>query len=186
MRRLAALAFLLFSGSACTTVPTGVLVSSKAIAIGGSLFIEEVEDGSLLILDGPITLETAFAFLGLSEETEIRSLIVTQSPGGDLRASHRIGREIRDRGINTAVLDRCVSACLDIFIAGRLRGATPDAIFLLHGAANRELGYALDAPYWKEMGFGALNERVYALEENQLISISGEQALAMGLANDRL
>lgn len=186
MRRLIAGLAMAMALAACEADPAGVYVTEGAVPLGGNLYAERTPGGELLVLDGAITPETSYVFQSLVEESEVNGLIITQSSGGDLRAAHQIGRAIRADGINTAVIALCVSACVDVFIAGRSRGVSTEAAFLLHPASNRAAGYSLDRPYWAAMGFGALNDRVYGMAEGTLLQITAEQALAMGLASERL
>ncbi|MEL7343390.1 MAG: hypothetical protein AAFN59_00835 [Pseudomonadota bacterium] len=168
----------------CTT-PSGVLVSERAIPLGGNLFVEnpDTEDQQVLVLDGPISSQTAFIFLSqVAVNPDIQGLVIAQSPGGNLAAAHQIGRQIQSSGMNTFLIADCASACVDIFIAGQRRDVTELSSFLLHAASNPEIGYQLDDPYWTALGFKELNDQVYALDEDKALIIDAGLARRMGLA----
>ena len=138
----------------------GLLVSDDADNVGGNLFVETAQDGSqFLVLDGEITERTSFTFLALVEQADVDGLVIAQSPGGNLLASHQIGREIKARGMNTVVLVSCISACVDIFVAGARREMTDIAELGLHSATDREVSLEIDRRYWREMGFPEVNEK---------------------------
>ncbi len=165
--------------------PTGgILVSNTAEPLGGNLFVETDKDGDqYLVLDGEITADTSYVFQALTESADMASgLVIAQSPGGDLLASHQIGRTIRQKRMNTLVLVSCISACVDVFIAGRNREMTDIAELGLHSATNRDVAYDIDRRYWGELGFGAINERAYSVPNDSLWIISADRALELRLA----
>ena len=171
--------------TACGASPNGLLVSPEADAVGGNLFVETLEDGGqVLVLDGEITPDTSYVFQSLAEYTEIDGLVIAQSPGGDLLASHQIGRTIAAEKINTAVLVSCISACVDIFIAGRERSIAESAELGLHSAEDREFGLSVDRPYWRSFGFGAVNEAAYKVPFDDIWIISAERAKELRLATE--
>jgi len=182
------LATILFLGlAACGVSPNGLLVSPNAEAVGGNLFVETLDDGGqILVLDGEVTPDTSYVFQSLAEYTEIDGLVIAQSPGGDLLASHQIGRTIAANGINTAVLFSCISACVDIFITGRERSIAEDAELGFHSAEDREFGLSVDRPYWRSFGFASVNEAAYKVPFNDIWIVSAERALELRLATEIL
>jgi len=173
--------------TACGVPSNGLFVSDAADPLGGNLFVETVSDGGqVLVLDGEITPETAFYFQSLVETSDVDGLIITQSPGGSLLASHQIGRDIARNRINTAVLVTCYSACVDIFIAGRNRTMAEDAELGLHSAAAAEFGYKIDKPYWESFGFGAVNEAAYKVPFDDIWIIDAARARELRLATEIL
>ena len=158
-----------------------------AIPVGGSLYVVHLDSAEyLLFLDGEITGQTSYVFQSIVETDEVQSLIVANSQGGQLFAAHQIGRTITANGIHTAVLGACVSACVDIFIAGRTREMAREAELFMHPANDRKWGYALDKPYWTALGFGAVNEKVYAMKDGQLWKVNAQRAIGMRLATGYL
>ena len=144
LRRFLMISLVLTLVTACAR-PGGVLVSDTAETLGGNLFIETAEDGGqFLVLDGAITAQTSFTFQALVEQSEIEGLVIAQSPGGNLLASHQIGRAIKRMGMNTVVLISCISACVDIFVAGDRREMTEISELGLHSATDREVSLAID------------------------------------------
>ena len=187
MRNMYLGAVMLLWLSACSLPSGGVLVSSQAEAVGGNLFIETFEDGDqVLVLDGEITPDTSYVFQSLVEYAAIEGLLIAQSPGGDLLAAHQIGRTIEANRINTAVLVSCISACVDVFIAGRERSIAPDAELGLHAAENREFGLSVDRPYWKSFGLSAVNEAAYKVPFGDLWIVSPKRAVELRLATEIL
>ncbi|WP_413718999.1 hypothetical protein [Silicimonas sp. MF1-12-2] len=163
----------------------GLLVSEKAEPIGGNLFVETTDSGDqFLVLDGEITAQTSYAFLSLVEQAEVEGLVIAQSPGGDLLASHQIGRAIKERGINTIVLVNCISACVDIFIAGKIREMTDLAELGLHSATDRDFAYEIDRKYWGELGFAKVNEMAYRVPNDKLWIVSAKRAQELRLATN--
>lgn len=170
--------------AACSP-PGGLLVSDDARPIGGNLFIETSLSGDqFLVLDGEITDRTSYAFQSVVEQAEVEGLVIAQSPGGDLLASHQIGRAIKERGINTIVLVNCISACVDIFIAGRAREMTDIAELGLHSATDRDFAYEIDRRYWGNLGFGRINEMAYQVPNDKLWVISAQRARELRLATN--
>ena len=52
-------------------------------------------------------------------------IVVFESPGGDIDEAMRIGRDIKQNGLETGVSTECSSACTYSFIAGRERILLP-------------------------------------------------------------
>ena len=182
---VAGLAFL--TVSACS--PTGgMLVSDTARALGGNLFVETTGDSQaqFLVLDGEITPETAAVFERVTIESEVEGLVIAQSPGGSLLASHQIGRTIKAERMNTIVLVNCISACVDVFVAGKSREMTEIAELGLHAATDTNISYEIDRRYWREMGFPELNEAAYSVPNDRLWIIDAAEARRMGVATSIL
>jgi len=162
----------------------GILVSEDAEDLGGNLFVETSSDGQsqFLVLDGEITGETAFVFQSMVEQAEVEGLVIAQSPGGNLLASHQIGRTIKAERMNTVVLATCISACVDVFVAGQLREMTDIAELGLHAATEREVSYDIDRRYWREMGFSRINEMAYQVPNDKIWIMTAERARELRLA----
>ena len=187
MRRLCLLLLTAVSLAACAPSSNGILVSPQAEPVGGNLFVEKLGNGGeVLVLDGEITPETAFFFQSVLEQADVRGLVIAQSPGGNLLAAHQIGRAIADGGLNTAVLVSCISACVDIFIAGKDRSMAPLAELGLHSASDPEFGYAVDKPYWTRFGFANVNEAAYQVPFGKLWIMDAKRARELRLATDIL
>ena len=182
---IAGLTLLLVAGCAPTG---GLLVSDGAEDIGGNLYIESSKDGrsQFLVLDGEITAHTAFVFQSMVEQAEVEGLVIAQSPGGSLLASHQIGRTIKAGGMNTVVLVNCIPACVDVFVAGRQREMTDIAELGLHSATQRDVSYEIDRRYWREMGFSRVNEQAYKVPNDKLWIITAERARELRLATNIL
>lgn len=187
MKRVFAQMLALCALAGCAS-PSGVFVDRHAVEIGGSLFFQPVgspdSDEGLLVLDGPITPETSFSFLYTLETSNVTGLLITQSDGGNLVASHQVGDAIRARGIHTTVLGWCYSACVNIFIAGDNRLIHKDGQLGLHPASDPEFGYQLSKPYWGKLGLSNVNEAVYSRKTDELWYLSAERAQELRLATE--
>lgn len=185
-RRFVLFAAALVFVSACAP-SNGILVSDTAMPMGGNLFVETTRNGDqFLVLDGEITQRTSFVFQAMVEQAEVEGLVIAQSPGGNLLASHQIGRVIRERGMNTVVLVSCISACVDVFVAGDRREMTDIAELGLHSATQRDYAYEIDRRYWSEMGFATVNEKAYLVPNNKLWVITAPRARELHLATNIL
>lgn len=184
MRRFLSLVVAFLALTACA--PTGgLLVSDDARDLGGNLFIESSKNGGqFLVLDGEITPETSFVFQAVVEQAQVNGLVIAQSPGGDLLAAHQIGRTVKRKRMNTLVLVSCISACVDIFVAGRQREMTDIAELGLHSATNRDVSYQIDRKYWREMGFPTINEKAYKVPNNRLWIMDAKRARELRVATN--
>lgn len=178
----------LFAVALAGCAPTGgLLVSETARDLGGNLFIETTDRGdSFLVLDGEITPQTSFVFQSVVQRSDVEGLVIAQSPGGDLLASHQIGRTIKARRMNTMVLVSCISACVDVFVAGKQREMTDIAELGMHSATNRDISYEIDRRYWREMGFPTVNEKAYRVPNNRLWVIDARRARELRMATNVL
>jgi len=174
---------LIFGLLAACGAPNGVLVSQEAVPLGGNLFLESSSSGGkLLVLDGEITPATAKAFERIVETSDPPSLVIAQSPGGHLIASHQIGRTLSAERMNTVVLVSCISACVDVFIAGQRREMTEVAELGLHAATNRDISYELDRRYWREFGFSEVNEAAYKVSNRDIWIVDAKRARELRMA----
>lgn len=181
-RRFFLSATVLVLAAACAPT-SGLLVSDAAQPMGGNLFVETSGNGDqFLVLDGEISERTSFVFQSMVEQAEVEGLVIAQSPGGNLLAAHQIGREIRGRRMNTVVLVSCISACVDVFVAGRRREMTDIAELGLHSATHRDFAYEIDRRYWSEMGFSSINEKAYLVPNDRLWIIDARRARELRLA----
>lgn len=96
-------------------------------------------DHRVLIVTGEFTQGIAEAVEQSLAATRSVRIVVFESPGGDVDEAMRIGRDIKQNGLETGVATECSSACTYSFIAGRER-------ILLPGA---QLGFhACQKPVW--------------------------------------
>ena len=81
----------------------------------------------------------------------IRTVVLRDSPGGDLLTALQVGEYIRERGWNTAVSGYCFSGCALIYLGGKERGFTDDK-----PVAQTQLGfqgtYYVDTSYDRTPG----------------------------------
>ncbi|WP_162043350.1 hypothetical protein [Undibacterium sp. YM2] len=74
-----------------------------------------------LILYGKVVPEDAQRFRRNLSGGEVHTVVLTESPGGDLGAAYAIAKLIKDKKINTAVQGNCFSSCAVMFMAGTER-----------------------------------------------------------------
>jgi hypothetical protein len=83
--------------------------------------------GDQLILNGPVEPGDDSNIQGaLAENPAIRTVILRNSPGGDVRTAYAISNLIRAKQLRTAVSGYCYSACSRLFLAGVDRLFTDD------------------------------------------------------------
>lgn len=171
--------------AACAS-PNGLLVSEDATPLGGNLFVETSGQGDrFLVLDGEITPMTSYVFQSLLEQAEIEGLVIAQSPGGDIFASIQIGRALNREKMDTVVLIDCVSACVDVFIAGHEREMSDIAELGLHSATDTE-ALEVHRRYWAEFSDSRIIERAYDVPNDNIWIIDAPRAMELGLATNIL
>jgi hypothetical protein len=89
-------------------------------------------DRKVLIITGEFTPGIAEAVeQSLAASRSVR-IVVFESPGGDIDEAIRIGRAIKQNGLETGVATQCSSACTYSFIAGRERILLPSGRLGFH------------------------------------------------------
>jgi hypothetical protein len=83
--------------------------------------------GDQLILTGPVVGDEYDTVVGLLDaHSEISTIILRNSPGGDAPTGFRLGALFRARGLRTAVSGFCFSSCSRMFLGGKERAFTDD------------------------------------------------------------
>jgi len=84
--------------------------------------------GDQLILIGPV-VNGDFAQVQdrLAHAPQVTTVILRDSPGGDIDTGYRLGEQFRARGLRTAVSGFCYSSCSRLFLGGKVRVFTDDA-----------------------------------------------------------
>jgi hypothetical protein len=122
------LVFFCFVGQA-PAVP--VVLSQGAKLIRGPMWRVTL-DRKALIVTGEFTPGIAAAVeQSIAASPSVR-IVVFESPGGDINEAMRIGRAIRQNGLETGVATECSSACTYSFIAGRERILLPSGRLGFH------------------------------------------------------
>jgi len=89
-------------------------------------------DQRLLHVTGEFTAGIAEAVEQSLAATRSVRIVVFESPGGDIEEAMKIGRYIKQSGLETGVATECSSACTYSFIAGRERILLPGAQLGFH------------------------------------------------------
>lgn len=114
-----------------------VLLLSPATSLSA---LEFQVRGSQLIASGPVQPGDELRFeAALKAAPGVRTIVLRNSPGGQLVAGLKIADMIRSRSLRTAVSGYCVSACAIIMVGGYERSSTtefpPEKTFVaFHGA----------------------------------------------------
>ena len=83
--------------------------------------------GDQLILSGPVVGGDYGRVAGLlGANPDVGTVILRNSPGGNIQAGYRLGELFRAKGLRTAVSGYCYSSCSRMFLGGRDRRFTDD------------------------------------------------------------
>src|SRR4051812_41131156 len=75
--------------------------------------------GDQLILSAEVRGDELARVSGLlADHPEVRTVILRNSPGGDVPAGYALGELFRARGLRTAVSGYCYSSCSRMFLGG--------------------------------------------------------------------
>jgi hypothetical protein len=111
---------LIFVCSVIQVPAVTVVLSQGAKMIRGPLW-HVTSDHTVLRVTGEFTDGIAEAVeQSLAANRSVR-IVVFESPGGDIEEALRIGRDIKQNGLETGVATECSSACTYSFVAGRER-----------------------------------------------------------------
>lgn len=144
------------------------------------------------IISGDIGTGWAQAVMDLVRVVGATGLVIDAN-GADLAEAEKLGRWIRDRGLDTAVTGDCALACIQAFAGGMLRFIAPGARLGLQrlprmggdggvrGAVVRQTGYLL--------GLGipqaeTIAERAAAAPPERIDWLDANEALVLGLATE--
>jgi hypothetical protein len=122
---------LIFFCSVAQVPAVPVALSQGARMLRGPLW-HVTSDRRVLIVTGEFTKGVAEAVEQSLAATRSVRIVVFESPGGDVEEAMRIGRYIKQNGLETGVATECSSACTYSFIAGRERILLPGAQLGFH------------------------------------------------------
>jgi hypothetical protein len=144
------------------------------------------------VVSGDIGAGWAAAVMDIVRAVGATGLVI-EANGADLAEAEKLGRWIRDRGLNTAVTGDCALACLQAFAGGVLRFIAPQArLGLQHlplmrgaggtrGAVVRQTGYLLGLGIQQAE---AVAERAAATAPDRVDWLSADEAITLGLATE--
>lgn len=142
------------------------------------------------VVSGDIGAGWAEAVMNIVRTVDANGLVI-ESNGGDLAEAEKLGRWIRDRGLNTAVIGDCTLACMQAFAGGVLRFIAPQARLGLQrlpmfsgdggtrGAIARQSGYLLGLGIEQAQ---AIAERAAAARPDGVDWLDAREAVALGIA----
>ncbi len=105
-----------------------------------------------VVATGPISQGSEATLRAVLDQHPQIRLLELNSPGGLVDESALIKVLVQERGLNTLVLQRCASACTDVFLAGERRYVGPEARFGFHRSGV--CGQEPNAP-WSEIDIEA-------------------------------
>lgn len=98
---------------------------------------------------------------------DLTTIVFHQSGGGDSPTARFIGRDIRKRKLNTAVYERCSSACATMFLGGTVRqfattaAKSESTVLGFHGSYNKTtkaLNKKRSGDYFRVMTDGKMSD----------------------------
>jgi hypothetical protein len=93
--------------------------------------------GDQMVLGGPVLDgDTPIIADALAKNPKVTTIILRNSPGGDVLTGYQVGEMIREKGLRTAVSGYCFSSCSRMFLGGRIRIFTDD-----YSLANTHVGF---------------------------------------------
>ena len=128
------------AGRACVALLLTILASLGLVAPSARAMTVEVH-GRQIFATGPVVAADYATFADLIARGGTDTVVLVNSPGGDLAAALTVGRLIAARAYKTIVAGSCMSACSILFMGGRERQLA-DAfrpgltVIGIHGAAR--------------------------------------------------
>jgi len=152
------------------------------------------DDGKSIHITGDFDPGLADAFEALLGNLPDVTRVVMDSDGGHVNEARRMASIIRTRGLETASMDRCKSACTTPFIAGARRTLGRNAKLGFHryhvALAMRTPFYNLEAEHEKERAFYRdqgvgedFVERVFQRPPNEIWFPTHEELLSAGVVH---
>jgi hypothetical protein len=83
--------------------------------------MEVARQGDTMVMMGKVVPEDLESFKAQLAAGPLRTVILANNPGGDLRAALWIARQISAHKITTVVQGACISACAVMFMGGQVR-----------------------------------------------------------------
>lgn len=104
-------------------------------------------EGQSVILSGAVDGSECTALGAILSQAAIRTVVLTNSGGGNARAGYCVGDLIRERGLSTVIRGRCASSCSRMWLGGIERTLEgPNSRVGLHGNYASSGGLLADAP----------------------------------------
>ena len=91
----------------------GMLARSPS-ALGMTMTV----DGDRVVMSGPVDGDECGQLQSLMQQRIIRTVVLTQSHGGNAEAGYCVGALIRAHGLDTEIRDSCNSSCSRMWLGG--------------------------------------------------------------------
>jgi hypothetical protein len=144
------------------------------------------------VVSGDIGAGWAAAVMDIVRTVGATGLVI-EANGADIAEAEKLGRWVRDRGLNTAVTGDCALSCLQAFAGGVLRFIAPQArlglqrLPLMGGAGGTRGAVARQTGYLLGLGIQqaeAVAERAAATAPDRVDWFTADEAVTLGLATE--
>lgn len=115
-------------------LPLASVLPAAAAEISVHHIVTSAGPGPVLFIEGPIAVGDWSRFMKLLRAHPDVAAVALASDGGSLDDGLAIARQVRERGLDTALVATCHSVCSIIFLAGAERFVPPDFRLSVHSA----------------------------------------------------
>ena len=150
----------------------------------GVTYIRDIDFGNAIIIEGEITKQTDdVAIYALRADPSIRTVWLWSSDGGYVVPAQTLGWYIHYNRLDTVIVERCLSACVDIFVAGDTRLMYPDAFIGVHAPSVVTPGVILeDDLYYSTVGVPQMLHLTHSVPHTSAEYYNSREALSLGVA----
>jgi hypothetical protein len=153
--------------------------------MGHGVYVSEA--GYIALVD-EITEGTDDAFLkALTVVPHTSLIILDDNIGGLIYEAQTIGLMIRELGLHTHISNHCLSACVDIFVAGSRRTMDAGGVIGVHAPSevNAE-AIREDKWYFAKMGTPQMMQLTYSVPNSSMEYYGLSDAVSLGLSHGRM
>jgi len=99
-------------------VGLGLLLAAALARSPGALAMSMTVDGARVVLSGPVEGDECGRLKSILRRTAVRTVVLTQSHGGNAATGYCVGELIRARGLDTVICGSCNSSCSRMWLGG--------------------------------------------------------------------
>lgn len=99
-------------------VGLGLLLAVVLARSPGALAMSMTVDGARVVLSGTVEGDECGRLGSILQQSAIRTVVLTQSRGGNADAGYCVGELIRARGLDTVIRGSCNSSCSRMWLGG--------------------------------------------------------------------
>jgi hypothetical protein len=106
--------------AAATRAAAGLclLLGAMLARSSGAIAMSMTVDHSRVVLSGAVEGDECGRLRSILQQSAIRTVVLTQSPGGNADAGYCVGELIRARGLDTVIRGSCNSSCSRMWLGG--------------------------------------------------------------------